>query len=549
MNGARIVGNLLLVFSGINLLLASLWIVLHKSIQGNILILSFVITSIILLFLLEKEKRFTKQTVIYLVLFVFIVLGAVKISEQYYDFSYDGQMYHQEAIVQLKDGWNPLYEKLVTGETQDLWINHYAKGTWYLGAILYDFTGQVESSKAFNIILLCSTFLLLSSYLFNKLKSWKWSLSVSILAVFSPVVVTQMYTSYNDFFIAILIIILIIGYLEYFETKSKIALLNILFSNVLLVNIKFTALGYAVILTGIPILLYLYNRYRLKITNSQMKIIPLILTMIVSFSLAIFFVGSATYIKNTTTNGHPFYPLAGEGKVDVITVNTPPGLEDLNRIEKLYVSIFSKTYNGIEEKPQTKFPLSITKEELEYFKTTDTRVNGFGPLFGLIIIMTIALILSHYKQFKNNLVFLFIIVSVVMLSVLINPETWWARYIPQFWFVPLIFVILLLKNQVKSYLSYAILIVYGVNVMMIGYVSVSHLQEIQTSTEQQYETIKEYSKTAPVDIEFGIMKSKRALLQEHGIEYTEVTEVNNCENMIHIVGSTVKACLEKNSID
>jgi len=543
--GAKIVGNLLLIFSGINLLLASLWILLHKSIQGNILILSFVITIIILLFLLKKGEIFTKQTVIYLVLFVFIVLGAVKISEQYYDFSYDGQMYHQEAIIQLKNGWNPLYEKLDTGETQDLWINHYAKGTWYLGAIVYDYTGQIESSKAFNIILLCSTFLLLFSYLSNKLKSWRWSLPVSLIMVFSPVVITQMYTTYNDFFNAILIIILLIAYLEYFENQTKIALLNILFSNVILVNIKFTALGYAVILTGIPILLYLYSRYRLKVTNSQMKIMPLILTMIVSFSLAIFFVGSSTYIKNTITNGHPFYPLAGEGKVDVITVNTPPGLGDLNRIEKLYVSNFSKTYNGFEEKPQTKFPLSITKEELENFKTTDTRVNGFGPLFGLILIMTVALILCHYKKFKNNLVFLFIIVSTVMLSVLINPETWWARYIPQFWFVPLIFVIFLLKDQMKSYLSYGILIVYGVNIMIVAYVSINHLREIQFFTEQQYETIKEYNKIAPVDVEFGIMKSKRALLQEHGIEYTEVTEVNNCENMIQIVGSTVKACLDK----
>ncbi|WNN76876.1 hypothetical protein RKS58_03295 [Lysinibacillus capsici] len=545
-NRVSLIGYLLLVFTGINLLAASFLVIMNQSIHGYIFIFSFFVSLIFLFFATEREQRFSRKTVVNLVIFIIIIGGAIKISEKFYDFSYDGQAYHQEALIHMKDNWNPLYEQLTTGTAQDLWINHYAKGIWYLGTIIYELTGNIESAKAFNFVLLISTFLILVGYLQTKLNNVGLVIVVSSLMVLSPVVTNQIFTNYNDFFIVLLIINLIVGYLNYYETPNYKILINIFISIILLVNIKFTALGYALILTGIPILLYIYNFYIAKASRKEkkQKILLLAFTICSSFIVAIAFVGSSSYIKNTITKGHPFYPLAGEGKVDIITVNSPAGLSDLNRIEKMYVSIFSETYNGLEEEPKTKFPLSVSKEEIFYSKATDTRIGGFGPLFGLIVILTLCLSLIYYRKIDKEQGYVFLIlVAVIMISIMINPEPWWARYVPQLWIIPLLFVLLIVINKIKSYVAYAILLVYMLNILIIGYATMGDLYNSQMAMEDQLESLKAYSNEA-IPIEFGVYEANRARLEEYGINFKKVDSIEGCQNIIQLTYSTARACLD-----
>lgn len=540
-------GSILLLFIGINLLLGSFFVLINKSLEGSILIISFCISIIALFFQTDRKNKFILNVIINFVIFTVILLCAIKVSEMYYDFSFDGQTYHQEALIHMKSGWNPLYEQLTTDSGQDLWINHYAKGIWYLGTIIYDFTGKIESAKAVSLILLIGTFLILLSYIQNKINNQFLAWIISVLMIFSPVVINQLFTNYNDFFIGLLFITLIVGYMEFLETKDKKMLINIFVSTILLINIKFTALGYAVILTGIPIIICAINLYRTKNKNDGLwksSVTWLTLTIISSFIIAIFFVGTASYVKNTWTNGHPFYPLAGEGKVDIMTINSPKGIPDLNRFEKLYVSIFSKTSNSLEEEPKTKFPVSISSEEIMYSTLSDTRIGGFGPLFGLIIILTFGMVVANYRKIKTkDAVYGSILLGILMLSILINPETWWARYIPQLWIIPLLIIILFLNSKIKSFVAYSILLVYSVNVCLIGYASMNKLYEGQLAIENQFEQLKEQSQIVPLEIEFGAFKANRARLDEQGIKYKEVDSVETCQNVIQLTYSTAKVCL------
>lgn len=541
------IGSLLLFFSGINLLLASFFIVINQSIEGYILIVSLLLSVVFLYFITDKGSKEIKDIAINFIIFMLIILGAIKLSIMYYDFSFDGQAYHQEALIQMKEGWNPLYETLTTTD-QDIWINHYAKGIWYLGVVVYDFTGKIESAKAFNIILLISTLLILLGYIQKKINNWKLTIPISILMVLSPVVINQLFTNYNDFFIGLLIINLIVGYLNFIETSSRKVLINIFISIILLVNIKFTALGYALVLTGIPLFMYVLDNYVFKNNKFEWRSKGKLLatTIVLSFIVAVFFVGSSSYVKNTLTNGHPFYPLAGEGKVDIITSNTPTGLRDLNRLEKLYVSIFSETNNEFDTEPKTKFPLSITKEEVAYAAGIDTRIGGFGPLFGFIILMTLCLALVNYRKIDKRDVWPFgIVMSVIILSILINPETWWARYVPQLWLIPFLFVLLIMKNKIKSYVMYIILLAYSLNIIIIGYESMKSLSDRQSIIEEQLITLKEYSADQPLLIELGVFKANRARLIENGIEFNEVDSIEGCQNVVQLVYSSTKACLDK----
>jgi len=76
------------------------------------------------------------------------------------DLSYDGITYHKTAVGALKNGWNPHEESIAVwarrqpGRSEydhyDLWVDHYPRGTWYIGAIFYCLTGNIESGKAYD---------------------------------------------------------------------------------------------------------------------------------------------------------------------------------------------------------------------------------------------------------------------------------------------------------------------------------------------------------------------------------------------------------------
>lgn len=539
-----LIGGVLLNFAGITLLLVSILFIFNKEINSYIFIISLILSMISLFAMTEKDTRYSINSILNMIVCLMIIFGAIKLSEHYYDFSYDGQAYQQEALIQLNNGWNPVYETVNTGNTKDLWINHYAKAIWYMGSTIYEFTGNIESAKAFNFIILISTLFLLIEFINRFLNSWIKTLIISFVLVFSPVVINQIFTNYNDFFIILMILNILVGYLAYFEQHNKKALLTIFTSLLILINIKFTALGYAVVLTGIPILIIIYKVYILK---QKIQYKKLVLVIIASFVIGLGIVGNATYVKNTLSNGHPFYPLAGDGKVDIITNNTPAGVAELNRLEKFYISIFSKTTNSFVEEPKTKFPLSVSKEEISHSKATDTRIGGFGPLFGFILILTLILVVYHFNKIRRSEIpFLLIVFGVIIISIFINPETWWARYIPQAWILPILASIVIFKNNIKSYLVGVILLVYIINIVIVGNASLTNMHKNQIAQDKELEELLELNKEHTLMVDFGAYSANRIRLEERGIEYQIINSVDGCGNIMQLTSSTTKICIINN---
>ncbi|MCM3560192.1 hypothetical protein M4D57_16620 [Brevibacillus borstelensis] len=158
-----------------------------------------------------------------------LVLGiSLYVSAHTYDLSWDGQTYHQEAIILLKDGWNPVYEQLEAPTDAELaklqgrelltvfelWINHYSKGSWLLDSLLYKVTDQIEVSKIFNFILLFASFFLSAAAMLTAFPAKpKRAVILSLLLACNPVVVTQLITFYIDGQLASLILcICALGY-------------------------------------------------------------------------------------------------------------------------------------------------------------------------------------------------------------------------------------------------------------------------------------------------------------------------------------------------
>lgn len=110
-------------------------------------------------------RRFDRTLIISVFCFIFILIVSIAVFGLIYSSDYDGNTYHKMAIGLMKSGWNPIRESSETFvksyfpidiHVGSVFIDHYAKGPWIYGAVVYAFTGNVQSGKAYNLwALLC----------------------------------------------------------------------------------------------------------------------------------------------------------------------------------------------------------------------------------------------------------------------------------------------------------------------------------------------------------------------------------------------------------
>ena len=314
---------------------------------------------------------------------------------------------------------------------------------------------------------------------------------------------------------SLVLIICALGYLLFkrYHIWTMLALCSAL---MLLAQIKFTALVYAVLLGGALLVLFFFcDRQKRWKTVLAWLAASLVLTVVV--------VGYNPYVTNTLAKGHPFYPLAGKGAVDIMTSNSPHDFKDINSLSKLGISLLAQSENIATPKETTlKWPFTFSEQELKVFLAPDVRVAGFGPWFGGAVLLTFLIVLALLLGQDRRKALPFFVASIILLiTVLINPESWWARYVPQLWLIPLLVTLAGWDAQagLTRYGSRILLAVMLVNMLLVGSAHTLGQRSINAMAEQQLEEIKASNKTMIVD--FRHFNANRIRLQEAGIPYIE----------------------------
>lgn len=369
-------------------------------------------------------------------IFVGLIFVALLMASLYYDYSWDGRAYHQIGIYYLANGWNPVYQKMAELTnlevflSHEIWVEHYLKFAEITAACIYKAFGFIEIGKAVNYILAFACFLygvqvLLKLPHITMIRAFL----LAFLLVFSPVVFVQINTYYIDGLLACALCMVFLGILdlEIQPTKAKYCLFVL--ALVATASIKLTGVAYVGFI-GLAYLGYKIVCFGLKDSKS----------LIVSGLASAFIIAlcnSNPFFTNIAEGKHPGYPLLGKNKIDIITGQQPQTFKDFTRFEKMFYSLFSKTYNG---RDTTEFKIPFFKTSGERFGDPDTRVAGFGYYFGGIIILCMLFVLIHYKELRAHSKAL-LAITLVLFSVFINPESWWARYAPQLWLVPFVLFI------------------------------------------------------------------------------------------------------------
>lgn len=439
---------------------------------------------------------------------LFTIFLAVLLAGAFFDVSWDGPAYHQDAVISLANGWNPLSK-----EDASLWVNHYAKAPWHSGALLYQATGRIQTAKAHQLLLIFAAFLLAASALRRAGVSPAWSLTWGGLAALNPVAICQSLSFYVDGMLAsCLTLFLALLCLIYFEPRRWMLVpmaLLVCFT----INLKFTALVYIVMFSTASLGFFHWNK------SSQLRSVAASLAL--AIVVGVLAVGYNPYVKNFVDKGHPFYPLMGPSKVDIMTTNSPPDFSHRNRIQKLFFSLFSASSNSLSEFPVPKIPFSILSTEHYPFTTTDTRIGGFGPWFGGALLLSLLLI-------RRSALLLFV-AGCLLVSVFANPEAWWARYAPQLWLLPIFLGAAGAQKKRAALLAAAL----SVNVVFITNEYLRHNIGATTHVLEQLDSLA----GSEILVQFNGFEADAIRLKEHRVSFREVKELF-CAIPTPLVGSS-----------
>lgn len=400
-----------------------------------------------------------------------IIVIAVFAALSSYDWSWDGNTYHKIAIGQMKNGWNPVYQKaedfnnshansfVLNGENtvrKDftgnwVWVNHYPKSSWMYAANLYATTGNIEAGKSQTLLLIAAVLFISYGYLSTKLNRNR-ALVLSAILAFNPVIVAQIPTYYNDGMMGNWLLLLILGFMfitdKKFKDKTKYWLAFLLIGAAIIIggNLKFTGLVYA----GVISLAYVV--YMMIIKDWQM-VRRVIICGAVGLVLSVLVVGASAYVKNTIYHHHPLYPLAGTGKIGIMSGNQPTEFENKSGLRKFFEVNLAKTSNDSSKDPSLKVPFTIHIDELQVFASragSDIRFGGYGVWFGGILLLCAGAFIYLGYLYKNRISkywVIYIPIITIIVCVLAFGESWWARYVPHMILIPILAATLLYLSK------------------------------------------------------------------------------------------------------
>lgn len=513
----------LLVFIGINILLTSILFLCHISISSINIVISLLLTVAFIFVFYNKKSN--KQIIIAGVIAIVVFIVSIYICSHTYDLTWDGNTYHKLAIGMMKDGWNPVYQRaeefikdditnvgIFDDSRNSIWIQHYPKASWIFSANIYSVTNNIESSKIITVLIMYVAFGLIINYLYKK-TNIIFSFLISFLICINPISVVQAFSYYIDGLMGLCIYIILYALValsdksikdeednSWFEKQNWLVLA---ISLIVCINLKFTGLAYSAIFCIMFFGLWVFRAYKEGVLKE--RLFKYISYYVVVVLIAICVVGFSPYIKNILNKGNPLYPLIGKDKIDIMTYNQPKSFVERGAIDKFFTSIFGVSENvksnDTDKDPTLKFPFTIVKGEIKQYSKPDLRISGFGVWFsGIFIISLCGIVYFLYKLYKQKeyekFSFLVAFMLVSAMLVLIVDGSWWARYVPYIYLLPIIVTILFAKEHKKIYkvIATIICVLLIANVSIITYTSFNNTLKQSRRIEKQMINIKKINR-------------------------------------------------------
>lgn len=480
----------------------------------------------------------------------FFILAGTQLFAKMFDASYDGQAYHQVAVINLSKGWNPMWGTDLPVSQHDPFVIGYPKSLWVLQSSFYKmFPEYINVATVTNLVIV----LLASVFVFGLLRRLRFSNLLSAIitscAILHPAIIQQFFTFMADGFSYGLLLLAISSLGILMKNVQKSVPLAIFFSSLLLlIGTKFSNLLVVGVLGAIG------GIYILKLILNSIEY-----NKIIAVS---FFVGAILMLNPFITNilrySSPVYPSNLRwAQEDLQYQNKPKNLRDANKLELLFYGIFSKAQvasapDSEQNIAQLKIPFTISKEEIGIVNNYQGRVGSEGVLFGGLIIFSFV-ILTYLLLRKKDAhswkeeKLVMVIIVLIFLTALANPVANKLRYAPQLYLVPIVTLCgLSLTRQTKQ--SKGAMIVAGCFVFLILLnSSLKLVPNALARFDERSLTIQEMEKMKVSGIRYDVQSnafySNYLRLQEYGVNI-RVVEQLTCPkpHPLHLSGYVTFYC-------
>lgn len=573
MDGKKLVAKYLLYLSFFllsfvlfNLLITTVLFIFGVSVQRWYAVVAGILSVALMVFVLYKRGFLNwKSLLIIMVLPIIVVTGLTALNGKIYDTTWDGNDYHKLAIGLMMEGWNPLYESegefvtnrmeqpIALSDTTFAWGDAYAKASYIFAANVGALTGNVESGKVLNDISILVTLFMFLGILLYMGRSWVFALMFAVVVVTPTTIGTQFLTNYVDILVYLYMFLLpcLFFWFEYAKEYKNELLAMFGATLVVLINVKFSAFAYAGILCAVYYGWYIY-RYRKEKKFSKDFFKQFTWTAVAAVVVGVFVVGLSTYPRNTLVYGHPLYPLMGGNNKDIMTANQPAYFKDKGNLEKFVIATFSKMDNISEasgREAEWKSPFIIYESELPFYGYSDLRISGNGTLFSGILVLSLIVIAlgakDLYRKDKKLFVMMALPVGMTLGMILVMPETWWARYFPQMFFIVFAALVILdlQKGKFARMVTYGMLILILINNVTHDLASVQRAYDFTMNVRWREHSFKEANpvdkcKTlvlATTNFPGAFFDGRRDLRMYENIEYKTLDEFGESEQQSYSV--------------
>lgn len=452
-----------------------------------------------------------------------LVLGlSVWLANSFFDLSWDGRDYQQRAIAALAQGWNPVYqERLPTNIYYNAELNAYPKAQWIAAAATYRLTGEIETGKAFNLLLMAAVFFASFAFFadFPRVRGWQAAL-LSLALAANPVSLNQSLNYYVDGQVSSAFLLVLLLLLLSARHPDALTLGALGCAVVLGLNLKFTGSAYVGLLCVAFVLVLWIRRHSLKPLKG------LVITLTASAVVGLFFFGFDPYVTNTLRYGHPLYPLYGNSPFNqeyLVGSQMPADFQARSAVDKLFFAITLPPQNdsaALHGGPALVPPLD--EHTLAAYGSPDVRIAGWGPLFGLLLVIGAAswlgLLIANWRL---GLAVLGLDLLVVLVS-LPNSELWWARYTPQLWLLPLAVAAALLFTRRPASRAWGTLVTL-VALANLALIATPYVTINWEHTASMRATLEELGRTGQeVLVYYQPFEGTAIKLQQYGVNYRTV---------------------------
>ena len=387
-----------------------------------------------------------------------LLASSLLLSAFFYDFSWDGQWYHQLGIITIAHEWNPVSEPMRSFADSpsrlhsQLYLRHYAKGPWYAAATIFATTGRIEWGKCINWLILMASFLgTLAACLSG---GWRRSRALAIAAVvaLNPVAISEITTFLVDGVMASSLILAVVATVSALRQPRPAVIATGVAVSIVCINAKFTGLVYLCFLLAAVGLWCLFKARRSLARLAYVAVGTLVLGTCLW--------GYNPYITNTLYRHQPFYPILGSANYPSLAQQgndgnekweTPKNMVGRNPAIRFAYSIFGRPGNQPYREGKNAslmWPFTARLHDLYTYTYQDPRVAALGPFFSGCFVLSVALgVWLLFKLDSSSRWMLMLASATIIASLLISKHCWWPRYGPQLGLLPIVPIVFAFRES------------------------------------------------------------------------------------------------------